>query len=78
MLLTYRRTTKNYSRSQNNTKIIASQAALKAQSNIFLTQLMSEIKIHKSLSHKNVVKFLHNFEDNLNVYMVLELCPNKV
>ena len=32
---------------------------------------MSEIKIHESLSNKNVVKFLHNFEDNLNVYIVL-------
>jgi cell cycle serine/threonine-protein kinase CDC5/MSD2 len=39
---------------------------------------MSEIKIHQSLSHPNVVQFRHNFEDNLNVYIVLELCPNKV
>lgn len=39
---------------------------------------MSEIKIHESLSNKNIVKFLHNFEDNLNVYIVLELCTNKV
>jgi serine/threonine protein kinase len=39
---------------------------------------MSEIKIHESLGHPNVVKFLHNFEDNQNVYIVLELCTNKV
>jgi len=39
---------------------------------------MSEIKIHESLLNQNVVKFLHNFEDNQNVYIVLELCPNKV
>jgi len=39
---------------------------------------MSEIKIHQSLSHNNIVKFRHNFEDNLNVYIVLELCTNKV
>jgi len=39
---------------------------------------MSEIKIHQSLNHNNIVKFKHNFEDNLNVYIVLELCTNKV
>ena len=39
---------------------------------------MSEIKIHESLNNPNVVKFLHNFEDNQNVYIVLELCTNKV
>lgn len=39
---------------------------------------MSEIKIHEDLDHHNIVKFKHHFEDNLNVYIVLELCPNKV
>jgi hypothetical protein len=39
---------------------------------------MSEIKIHEELDHANIVKFRHNFEDNLNVYILLELCPNKV
>ena len=50
----------------------------KEKSTFLFKKLMSEINIHKSLSHKNVVHFLHNFEDNLNVYMVMELCHNKV
>jgi hypothetical protein len=34
--------------------------------------------IHKELNHVNVVKMHHYFEDNLNVYMLLEACPRKV
>lgn len=37
---------------------------------------MTEIKIHKALSHRNVVQFDHVFEDSENVYMVLEVCSN--
>jgi polo-like kinase 1 len=40
-------------------------------------KLMSEIKIHKSLNHSNIVKFEHFFEDNENVYILLELCANQ-
>ena len=40
-------------------------------------KLMSEIKIHKSLSHQNIVKFQHFFEDDENVYILLELCTNQ-
>lgn len=39
---------------------------------------MSEIKIHQSLHHRNIVEFRRNFEDHANVYIVLELCSNKV
>lgn len=38
---------------------------------------MNEIRIHKSLRHPNIVKFEHNFEDEHNVYMLLELCKNE-
>lgn len=38
---------------------------------------MSEIKIHRSLDQTNVVGFEHFFEDNENVYILLELCPNQ-
>ena len=38
---------------------------------------MSEIRIHKSLNHKNVVNFQHFFEDKENVYILLELCENQ-
>jgi polo-like kinase 1 len=38
---------------------------------------MSEIKIHRSLHHNNVVSFEHFFEDQENVYIILELCHNQ-
>lgn len=37
-------------------------------------KLMSEIKIHRSIRHENVVQFQHFFEDHQNVYIILELC----
>ena len=39
---------------------------------------MSEIKIHRSLNHPNVVAFEHFFEDYENVYILLEMCSNQV
>jgi serine/threonine protein kinase len=41
-------------------------------------QLFAEIKIHKSLHHPNIVDFEECFEDEENVYMVLELCEGGV
>lgn len=41
-----------------------------------LEKMRKEIAIHEPLNHPNVVKFLGCFEDNINVYMVLELCHN--
>ena len=40
-------------------------------------KLLSEIKIHRGLSYVNVVKFEHVFEDNENVYILLEMCTNQ-
>ena len=39
---------------------------------------MSEIKIHRSLKDKNVIKFEHFFEDYENVYILLEIATNQV
>ena len=55
-------------------KVIEKQSLTKAR---FRQKLMSEIKIHRSLDHSNVVKFEHFFEDPENVYILLELCPNQ-
>jgi serine/threonine protein kinase len=41
-------------------------------------QLLAEIKIHRSLSHRYVVGFESFFEDRHNVYIMLELCGNQV
>jgi len=40
-------------------------------------KLLSEIKIHKSLNHPNIVKFEHVFEDSDSVYILLEICSNQ-
>ena len=40
-------------------------------------KLLTEIKIHKSLHHQHIVSFEHVFEDNTNVYILLELCQNQ-
>ncbi|KDQ54388.1 hypothetical protein JAAARDRAFT_135759 [Jaapia argillacea MUCL 33604] len=40
------------------------------------TKLYAEIKIHRALEHPNIVSFQDCFEDDENVYMTLELCPN--
>lgn len=40
-------------------------------------RLLNEIRLHKTLHHANIVEFEHYFEDNENVYIVLELCENQ-
>ena len=40
-------------------------------------KLIKEIKIHKFLKYINIVNFDHYFEDNKNIYILLELCQNK-
>ncbi|KAG2393306.1 hypothetical protein C9374_006837 [Naegleria lovaniensis] len=40
-------------------------------------KLLSEIKIHKKMSHKYVVGFEKFFEDNNNAYILLEMCHCK-
>ncbi|KAI4498238.1 hypothetical protein M0802_006724 [Mischocyttarus mexicanus] len=44
---------------------------------IHMQKTAREIIIHKELNHVNVVQMHHYFEDNLNVYMLLEPCPRK-
>lgn len=39
-------------------------------------KLLSEIQIHKSMKHPNIVQFIDCFEDETNVYILLEICPN--
>jgi polo-like kinase 1 len=52
-------------------KIIAKSSLTKSRAK---QKLMSEIKIHRSLHHNNIVGFEHFFEDAENVYILLELC----
>ena len=40
-------------------------------------KIQSEIQIHKQMEHPNIVKFEHFFEDESNVYILLEICQNQ-
>ena len=42
-----------------------------------LEKINNEIKIHKTLNNKNIVKLKDNLEDNKNVYILTDLCRNK-
>ena len=55
-------------------KIVPKASLLKSRQK---QKLMNEIRIHRSVSHPNVVNFEHFFEDSENVYMLLELCKNQ-
>lgn len=39
-------------------------------------KMLSEINLHKSVKHKNICQLERVFEDEENVYMLLELCNN--
>lgn len=55
-------------------KIIAKENLKKSRQR---QKLMSEIKIHKALRHPHIVHYEHVFEDQTNVYMLMELCRNE-
>lgn len=39
--------------------------------------MTQEVQIHRELGHINIVKLFNFFEDNLNVYITLELCARR-
>lgn len=41
-------------------------------------KMTQEIAIHRSLNHKHIVGFHGFFEDNFNIYIILELCKKRV
>ena len=55
-------------------KIIPKKSLVKSRAK---QKLISEIKIHKSLHHPNIVAFEHYFEDSENVYLLIEICDNQ-
>uniref|UniRef100_A0A1B0AW41 polo kinase n=1 Tax=Glossina palpalis gambiensis TaxID=67801 RepID=A0A1B0AW41_9MUSC len=40
-------------------------------------RMVQEITIHSSVSHPNIIKYHGFFEDNYNIYIVLELCKKR-
>ena len=65
--------------SLENSKIMAAKIIPKGtlKKSRHRQKLLSEIKIHRGLSHAHIVKFEHVFEDNENVYILLEMCTNQ-
>ena len=55
-------------------KVVAKSGLVKSRAK---QKLISEIKIHKSLHHPQIVAFEHYFEDTKNVYILLEMCHNQ-
>lgn len=45
---------------------------------LIFRQIVNEIEIHRSLNYSYVVGFRGFFEDDKNVYILLELCSRKV
>lgn len=43
-----------------------------------MLQILREIDLHRHLSHTNIVAFFGDFEDDSNIYILLELCTRKV
>lgn len=39
-----------------------------------LTKLQTEIAVHRRMKHPNICKFMRTFQDEWNIYLVLELC----
>lgn len=53
---------------------VVSKSQIKTKKN--KTKLWAEIKLHQMLQHPNIVRFDDCFEDDENVYMILELCAH--
>ena len=43
-----------------------------------MLQMVQEIQIHRGLSHPHVVQLMDYFEDDDNVYIILELCARRL
>ncbi|KAF8245888.1 Pkinase-domain-containing protein [Wilcoxina mikolae CBS 423.85] len=40
-------------------------------------KFFGELQVHKTMKHPNIVRYVEVFEDDDNIYMILELCLNK-
>ncbi|KAL3199361.1 hypothetical protein MRX96_014011 [Rhipicephalus microplus] len=55
-------------------KVVSKALLLKSHQKEKMAQ---EIQIHRSLNHKHIVAFKSYFEDEKNVYIILELCSRR-
>ena len=63
-----------YKAINKKTKKTVAIKVIEIKNNIDKEKVENEIKIHKSLNHKNIVKFLDCFFDESNFYLILEFC----
>ena len=42
-----------------------------------IDNIIKEIRMHKYLNHPNIIKYIHQFEDANNIYILTELCKNQ-
>ena len=55
-------------------KVVSKSCLLKNRAR---QKLMSEIKVHRTLHHPNIVQFFNYFEDDDHLYIMVELCNNQ-
>ncbi|TKR69094.1 hypothetical protein L596_021292 [Steinernema carpocapsae] len=55
-------------------KIVAKKALEKKSQR---DKMVQEIQIHQQMNHEHVVKMFGHFEDQLNIYIILEVCDNR-
>jgi serine/threonine protein kinase len=65
-------------RNKTKVSVLPQGSVTKSNSLCLQNQLWAEIKLHQMLTHPNIVGFEDCFEDEANVYMILELCHNGV
>ena len=77
MLLIHRHHHRQTPRRQSNLKSHSHKIQGTREGNLQLIQLVSEIQIHRSVSHQYIVSFDTSFEDAEYYYIMMELCPNQ-
>ncbi len=55
-------------------KIVSKKSLRRSQAKL---KLQNEITVHRALKHPNIVRFERYFEDDQNVYLLLELCRHQ-
>ena len=41
------------------------------------TKLEREVRIQMAMAHEHLVRLVHFFEDETNIYLIMDLCPNQ-
>lgn len=55
-------------------KVVSKTTLVKARAQ---SKMLTEINIHRAVSCGHVVRFVRCFEDDANVYILMELCSNR-